>query len=249
MRLFGRATAVSMAVAILVTLGTAGQAQAEAYRYWGYFQWVDGSWQFAATGPADTTPEDGALEGWRHAVGDDASTRAPRTGDVFDELCGDATAGAGEKRVAVVIDYGTAEDAGDDAQPPQARGDCAVVPADATGADVLASVADVRMEDGLTCGIDGFPASGCGGPVDGPAPTDAEEPVELSAAGQAGDEGDDPTDSDNVDGSEDQSREGDEDGSGLASWLTSTPVWVVAVVLVLLISITTLIRQRRARHE
>jgi hypothetical protein len=91
--------------------------------------------------------------------------------------------------VGVVIDYGTAEDAPDGDTPPAARGACAVVPAEATGADALAAVAEVRVGDGgFVCGIDGYPTSGCGDQVDTEAPSGEEQPVSLVLPEQSGSE-------------------------------------------------------------
>lgn len=170
-------------ITVVVGAGIAVPAQAQAYRYWGSFAWVDGAWAFAQEGPTETVPEDGAVEGWRFAVADEQSVRLPRADGDFDTLCGGTAAEDGSKRVGVVIDYGTAEDSPDDSTPPAARGACAQVGDDATGADVLAAVADVRVGDGgLICGIDGYPTEGCGDPVDGDAPSTQDEPVDLELA-------------------------------------------------------------------
>ncbi|WP_166355948.1 SCO2322 family protein [Phytoactinopolyspora limicola] len=177
----------TLAIAALLSITLVSNAHADAFRYWGYFQWSDGEWTFAPTGPADTVPADGALEGWRLAVGDTSSTRLPRTGDVFDEICAAATADDDEKRVAVVIDYGTTDDAPDGETPPDARGACAVVPQDASGADVLTAVAEVRFDQGMACGLDGYPATECSSQVDGAAPTDDGEDVTLVLPADAAD--------------------------------------------------------------
>lgn len=168
MRLLRRLAATTLAgclscVAAVAALGiTAAPAHAaEGYTYWGYYQLVDGAWQFAQKGPNARTPEGGTVEGWRHATTVGTSSRPPRTDLTFDEICADTEAAEGEKRVGVVLDYGTAEDARDGQQPPTPEAVCAVVPSDTNGAQVLASVADVRVEDGVTCGINGFPATGC----------------------------------------------------------------------------------------
>lgn len=166
------------------------------YRYWGYFHWAgaDG-WQFADTGPADYTPEDGSVEGFRFAVHVGKTPREPRTDGDFASICADTPAEDDQKRVAVVIDYGLPEDAPDGDETPAARGACAVVPTDATGAQVLQAVAQVRIgQNGLTCGIDGYPAGECGPEVKGVSVPAADEPVELQlpAAGAADADGDFP---------------------------------------------------------
>src|SRR3954453_4735022 len=74
-RLCGVALLLGVAAALLLP---SGAADAAAYRYWGYYQLSGTTWQFAATGPDQTKPADGAVEGWRFAVGTEDSTRYPR---------------------------------------------------------------------------------------------------------------------------------------------------------------------------
>lgn len=180
--------------ALLAALFTAfvaptGTAQAAAYRFWGYNQLKGGSWAYAQKGPAQMTPKDGSVEGWRFALGDGKTPRFPRATPTFAEICGDTPVAAGHKRVAVVIDYGRPADAPTGAKPPAARAACASVDTAATGADVLAAVAGVRMNDkGLTCGIDGYPPKGCGDTVKTipAAARAADQPVTLAKAGSTG---------------------------------------------------------------
>jgi len=155
------------ALAVLLGLLTAAPAQAANYQYWGYYQLANGTWTFAQKGPAETNPADGSVEGWRWAITEESGTppRNPRVTPAFNNVCGTAAAEAGKKRVAVVIDYGRDVD-GDGSTPPKPVQKCANVPTAATGAEVLAAVATVRTGDGgLVCGIDNYPASGCGGQV------------------------------------------------------------------------------------
>jgi hypothetical protein len=166
-------------LSFLIVVAGAGQAQAATYRFWAYYQWTGSEWQFSAGSPQQVTPTEGSVEGWRFAVAGEEVPRPPRTSGDFDRICGDTPAEQGRKRVAVVIDYGTAQDAPDGTKPPAARGTCAVVPTAATGSDVLSAVAQHRIEGGLVCGIDGYPATGCGDLVDGPAPTAQDQPVQL----------------------------------------------------------------------
>lgn len=157
-------------------------AHAAAYRYWGFYEWTGTEWAFATTGPAQATPKDGAVDGWRFAVSDEASTRVPRADGDFDAICATTPAEEGRKRVAVVIDYGTPKDvpAGQSAAIPEPRGACASVPEAATSQDVLAAVAELRTgKGGLICALDGWPAKGCGEAVKGAAPKGAEQPVQL----------------------------------------------------------------------
>lgn len=183
------ALAVLLGVA-LATLVPATAANAAAYRYWGYFQLSGTTWEFAPKGPADLTPADGSVEGWRFAIGTEGSTRLPRATPTFDEICGDTEAEAGSKRVAVVLDYGRQADSADDTEPPAPVGRCAVVTEAATGLEVLSEVADVRQDDSLICGIDDIPATGCGDEVKTVTPEAeaADEPVTLELASDATEE-------------------------------------------------------------
>ena len=118
-------------------------AQAAAYRYWTYWQGTAGDWSFATAGPASLVPEDGSIEGWRFAV----TTQAGRAGDApsaaasFDGICGATPTREGSKRVALVIDSGTAGIAPQGQTPPALVSTCVVVPSDATGYQVLRAVA------------------------------------------------------------------------------------------------------------
>jgi len=187
------AAALLPCVAASVALGVgAAPAHAEdGYTYWGYYLKDGGDWEFAQKGPDALTPEDGAIEGWHFATTVGSQTRPPRTDLTFDEICADAEAAEGEKRVGVLLDYGTTADAAEGEEPPQPEADCAVVPADATGAQVLQSVADVRAEEGLTCAINGYPSTGCGVPVpDATAPATEENVDFAMPSGDSGDSAD-----------------------------------------------------------
>jgi hypothetical protein len=162
----GVRAAVALLVVTLAALVTAPQAQAAAYRYWGYFQLTDGAWAFAQKGPEQTVPKDGSVEGWRFAVADESSTRTPRVTPSFDQLCSGTTKASGQKLVGLVVDFGRPADSGDGSTPPAARGECVSVPEDATGSAVLAAAGlTLRVDKGLMCGIENWPASGCGDPV------------------------------------------------------------------------------------
>lgn len=168
---------------VVSSIALAAPASAEAFRYWGYYAWQDDGWVFAEAGGGEVIPADGAVEGWRFATADEASTRYPRAVGDFEQLCGAVPAEDGAKRVGVVIDYGTVEDSPDGDTVPAARGACAQVPEDASGSGVLAAVAELRLGDGgFVCGVDGYPAEGCGDPVEGEAPSGDEAPVELELA-------------------------------------------------------------------
>lgn len=171
---------VSVLAALFLTV-LSGPAEAASYRYWGYYTWTDGAWAFATKGPDQTAPADGAVEGWRFAItAESGSPRVPRADGDFDAICTSTDAAAGKKRVAVVIDAGLSDDAPQGATPPKPRGACALVNESASGAEVLAAVATARVEKGLVCAIDAYPAQGCGDPVDTVPPTTADAKVALA---------------------------------------------------------------------
>ena len=168
--------AVILALVTLAGGVVAAPAQAAAYRYWGYFHIDKGAWTFAQTGPGQAVPADGTVEGWRFAVADESSVRTPRATPTFDAVCAQTAVKAGTKRVGLVIDYGRPADSSDGTTPPAARATCVAVPVKATGSDVLvAAGATLRLDKALTCGIDGWPAAGCGEPV-APVPAAAASP-------------------------------------------------------------------------
>jgi LPXTG-motif cell wall-anchored protein len=152
------------AAMLAMSLAPAANA-ASAYRFWGYFQLTNGKWTFSQKGADQTKPADGSVEGWRFALAAQTDTRTPRGTVEFKDVCSSKLDKKGFKRVAVVIDYGRGADAGSTEAPMPPIATCAQVPTDATGAQVLAKVAEVRTEKGMTCGVDEWPATGCGGAV------------------------------------------------------------------------------------
>jgi hypothetical protein len=160
-----RARIVLVAAAALL-FAAAAPAHATGYRYWSYWLRSGGAWTYAQTGPAMHVPKDGSVEGWRFAVSKDASDAAvrPRGAADFAAICGGTPAAHGQKRVALVIDPGTAADSPGGTKPPAARTACARIAADASSADALAAVARPLRYDssGILCAISGYPQSGCG---------------------------------------------------------------------------------------
>ncbi|MEU3572084.1 SCO2322 family protein [Kitasatospora sp. NPDC036755] len=152
-------------------LATAAPAHAAGYRYWSFWRGAEGgAWTYQQQGPAVAVPPDGAVDGWRFALSPDGGQDAakPRTAGSFAEICADTPAQEGRKRVAVVLDFGTAEDAGSSAAAvPEQRTTCAAVAPRATSAEVLAAVAPPLRYDsnGLLCAIAGYPKAGCGDQV------------------------------------------------------------------------------------
>jgi hypothetical protein len=220
----------ALLLALVATVAQAGTANAAAYRYWGYFQLQKGTWAFATKGADQLTPADGGVEGWRFAVAGESDARMPRATATFDQLCGDTAAEAGKKRVGVVIDYGRAADTEDGKQPPAPVGKCAVVDTKATGAEVLAAVASVRATGAMVCGIDGQPATGCGGEVKeiSPEAKATDTPVQLAAATPAAQAGQAATDT-------------QDDGTSPLAYVAIVVVLAAAALLVV-----TAARRRRA---
>jgi hypothetical protein len=156
---------------LLLVLGGAGQAQAVGYRYWSFWERTGGTWTYATQGPSTARPSDGDVQGFRFSVSADSQDSAkPRGAADFASICTNTPARDGEKRVALVLDFGTTADAPDGETPPRPRTACARVPSDATTADALASVAKPLRYDtnALLCAIAGYPRTGCGDQVTTP---------------------------------------------------------------------------------
>lgn len=183
----GRAStrAVSaLALAVLAVALLAAPAQAAAYRYWTYWQAPAGTtaWGFATQGPATGVPADGSVEGWAFGITTQSGSLedAPATAPDFARICAGTPPSADRTRVAVVIDTGPAGITPDGQVPPAPIEACVVVAPGASGYDVLRAAADVRTEDGLVCGIAGYPSGECA-----PVLSDAEAQALLAAAAPA----------------------------------------------------------------
>jgi hypothetical protein len=179
----------TLLVATAAVAGLAAPAHAEdGYQYWNYFHLEGDTWAFSQVGPADYQPKDGDVEGFRYGTSTESQGIEPRA-DLeevnFDSVCADTEAADDEKRVAVVLDYGTDEGSG---TPPEPRAECAVVAQDASTQQVLDDLAEVRVEGGMTCALDGYPATGCGVPVPDAEVAASEETVAFAmpTSGDAG---------------------------------------------------------------
>ncbi|MEU8626294.1 SCO2322 family protein [Streptomyces sp. NPDC048669] len=202
MRRAGRATVLLVVLgAVLAVLGT-GTAQAAGYRYWSFWDGSGSGWAYATQGPSLVRPDDGAVQGFRFSVSADSQDAAkPRRSPDFSKICADTPARSGTKRVALVIDPGTAADAPEGETPPPPRTACAQVPKDASSAEALASVAKPLRygSDALLCAISGYPVAGCGEQVSGngdssrQATADASAPTSASAAAGSGGSGGGPS--------------------------------------------------------
>jgi hypothetical protein len=169
---------VLLLTVLFLGVGTGTAQAADGYKYWNYFHVTAGKYSFAKTGPADYTPKDGSVEAYRYGLSSTAAGVAPRTAPrtyTVDEICeASPAAEAGQKRVGVLIDYGTPAEAARGETPAEPRAACAVVPAKANGQQVLDAVADVRLDKQLLCGIDGYPVKTCSVTVKNP-PAGAKE--------------------------------------------------------------------------
>lgn len=160
--------AATVASSALVAGSGSAHAADDAYQYWGYYQVKDDAFTYASKGAGEFVPADGAIEGYRWSATPMNAMNTPRA-DLktltFDAICGEDEATSGEKRVAVIVDFGLDADAIGEDETPAPYADCAVVDAKATGLQTLEAVAKVRTETssmGATiCGIDGYPSTTC----------------------------------------------------------------------------------------
>jgi hypothetical protein len=165
---------VAVAIAVCTVLaGLAAPAHASAYRYWSYWTGSGSSWAYSTRGPSGNV-HDGDVIGWRFAVSPDSSSgRAPRASS--NSLCSDG--------VTVVIDYGTTSDAPPGEHPPSGtpRAFCANDPDSTTGYRATDEHATLRVNnDGLVCGIDGYPKSECA-PIVTPSKTPTKSPTATAS--------------------------------------------------------------------
>ncbi|MGW3655303.1 SCO2322 family protein [Streptomyces sp. NPDC005151] len=181
----GNAFGGRVAVALLLVLGAAltvlgaGTAHAAGYRYWSFWEGKGSGWAYATQGPSLVRPDDGAVQGFRFSVSEDSRDSAkPRRTPDFATVCADTPAKDGTKRVALVIDPGSAADAPAGETPPALRTACAQIAPGASAAEALASVAKPLRysSDALLCAISGYPASGCGEQVSGSGHTASVSP-------------------------------------------------------------------------
>ncbi|UGY91140.1 SCO2322 family protein [Streptomyces gobiensis] len=167
-----RSVAAAVLSAVVLALSTAhapAPAHADSatgYRYWSFWTQDDqGGWAYATQGPATARPADGGVLGFRFAVSENSGNAAkPRGTAEFKAICAHTPAKGSQKRIALVIDPGTAADAPEGESPPKARTACAQLPENGTAAEALAATAQpLRYNSAsLLCAIAGYPASGCG---------------------------------------------------------------------------------------
>ena len=193
----GRLGAVAglLVTALLLAVAPVTPAAAASYRYWSFWAGSGSSWTYQQSGPNSYRPADGSVDGWRFGVSADSSDAAkPRIAPDFATACAKTPAVSGKKRVAVVIDYGTTDDAPSGEGPPAAVTICATLAPDATSAQLLAQVAPPLRYDssGILCAISGYPQTGCGDVVSGSgtgtgaSPGTAAKPTTTAPAKTAG---------------------------------------------------------------
>ena len=183
---------------VLAAVLSAAPAEASTYRYWTYW-WGSGSgktaqgWTFAQVGPAGHRVNDTWVLGWRYETSTTTTaSERPRQSPDFAALCPSLAAVAGQDRVAVVVDYGTATDAPPGQSPPSTstvRVECLTLPASPqhqTGVQALAAAnVTVRSENGLVCALDGYPVGECAPVIPDPvasAPSPSPSPSPSSSA-------------------------------------------------------------------
>lgn len=169
---------VVVGVAVVAALIGAPTATAEGLtRYWSYWNASDGVWEYATQGAGTTLPQNGDVEAWSFVVTEgmtDAAGPPPMDpNQVWQDACADAQPSGGQKAVAVVLDFGTADIAPAGETPPAPITDCAVVDEGANGFQVLSAIADVRADGGFLCGIEGYPRAECAPIIDSLAPAPA----------------------------------------------------------------------------
>lgn len=184
-----RIAALIVAIAV-ASISCAVPAQAaSSYRYWSYWKSVDSTWQFANEGAGTYRPKDGSVQGWRFAIseGANSSTRPPRSNLTFDQICQGVQAEPGQRRVGLVIDYGTTADAPKGEQPPALISQCVVIADGQTSIQVM-SAAKLKFRasaTGFICGISGYPRNECGvaiaTPVNKPKGNSASTQTDASA--------------------------------------------------------------------
>lgn len=161
-----RAALLALAALFIAPLASTSAHAADAYRYWSYWWGAGETWEYAASGPSDRVLSDGDVEGWLFLTSAEAEpSKQPGAAPDFAALCPDGEPVPDMIRVGIVIDYGTPADTPDGDQIPEGQNpqeQCITLPAGSTGAQALAAVSpDARVEQGVTCGITGYPESGC----------------------------------------------------------------------------------------
>lgn len=172
--------ALALAPAAAAAAPGPGAADPDAPRAWS--AWLSDGVAWLEAADAAFVPQDRQVVGWRFAASPDGLTAdAPRQVPDFEEVCGGQAAPAGQKRVAVAVDFGDAETDAYPGETPPAdaqRVRCVVAPQDATGLQLLPALARPRVNgEGRLVALDGYPArsAGDGTEVAAPAAATAQE--------------------------------------------------------------------------
>ena len=158
----------SLATPLIVIALVTGVSHADpGFRFWSLWTADSVGWHNEQDAADLVRLRPRSVIAWRFVAGPtelDAS-RAPALETDFARLCPDPVTGPGAP-VAVVIDFGEPSDAPPDQAPPSDRVACVRVPAATAGTALAAASAEVRAgEEGLVCGIDGYPAGECAAAV------------------------------------------------------------------------------------
>jgi len=138
---------IGLAIILLSTFITPpAQAAEKGWRYWGYFQTAPGktAWTAAMTGPT-VDIADGSVEGWSFVFSsDDIPSVEPRVKPDFKKICAGVKADKDTKRIAVVIDFGSAAYAPKGEKVRKTVTTCLRTAKASQGIDVLGQVAKIR---------------------------------------------------------------------------------------------------------
>ena len=158
-------TTITLLVAV-AWLGGASPVLAEtAYRYWSFWTVTEGTWTYANVGPASVEVRDGDAFGWRFGISTEQGSpdAAPRAeaGELFALACAETPPEVDHVRVGFILDSGGPDSTPDGQVTPAPRMACGVVPQGSTSAVALSGVAELRVEAGFVCAIDGYPQGEC----------------------------------------------------------------------------------------
>ena len=164
MKQYKRNIAVIFIASIFTSLFSITPANAADYRYWTFWVTTNDSWSFANEGAGTLKATDQMVTGWKFAITGADNGLPPTESAVFAELCPDTSEQAGTLRVAVVVDFNDQATAPEGETPPSPNVvNCVTVKEGQTAADALnATGLEVRANDGLLCGISGYPKEECG---------------------------------------------------------------------------------------
>ena len=160
---------VFLTIILISTLPTlvapSAHAAEKGWRYWGYFQAAPNktAWTAAMTGPT-VDIADGSVEGWSFVFSsDDIPSVQPRVKPDFKSICKGMKSDKDTKRIAVVIDFGSASYAPKGEKVRKTITTCVRTAKESQGIDVLGQVTKIRSAgSGLICGLAGYPAKECG---------------------------------------------------------------------------------------